>query len=143
VGKMLGPARAAASMLAVDGVDATVWDVRLVKPLDETMLSDAAGHPHVITVEDGYREGGAGAAIADRIATLTGADAGAVSGAEPGADSAPRSRAVAAALRPTVTVLGVPVRFIPHGKPDAILASMGLDADGIAATARGLLEDAS
>jgi 1-deoxy-D-xylulose-5-phosphate synthase len=144
VGKMLGPARAAASMLAVEGVDATVWDVRLVKPLDETMLIDAAGHPHVITVEDGYREGGAGAAIADHIATLAGTpDAGAVSGAEPGADLAPRSRAVAGALRPTVTVLGVPVRFIPHGKPDAILASMGLDAEGIAATARGLLDDAS
>jgi 1-deoxy-D-xylulose-5-phosphate synthase len=141
---MLGPARAAASMLADEGVDATVWDVRLVKPLDETMLIDAAGHPHVITVEDGYREGGAGAAIADHIATLAGTpDAGAVSGAEPGADLAPRSRAVAGALRPTVTVLGVPVRFIPHGKPDAILASMGLDAEGIAATARGLLDDAS
>jgi 1-deoxy-D-xylulose-5-phosphate synthase len=144
VGKMLGPARAAASMLAVEGVDATVWDVRLVKPLDETMLIDAAGHPHVITVEDGYREGGAGAAIADHIATLAGTpDAGAVRGADPGDDSAPRSRAVAGALRPTVTVLGVPVRFIPHGKPDAILASMGLGAEGIAATARGLLEDAS
>src|ERR687898_517978 len=144
VGKMLGPARAAASMLADEGVDATVWDVRLVKPLDETMLVDAAGHPHVITVEDGYREGGAGAAIADRIATLTGAaDAAAVPRVEPRPDWAPRSGEGAGALRPRVTVLGVPVRFIPHGKPDAILASMGLDAEGIAATARGLLVDAS
>jgi 1-deoxy-D-xylulose-5-phosphate synthase len=40
---------------------------------------------------------------------------------------------------PQVTVLGVPVRFIPHGKPDDILASVGLDADGIAATVRAVL----
>ncbi|MGH9112923.1 MAG: 1-deoxy-D-xylulose-5-phosphate synthase [Acidimicrobiales bacterium] len=128
VGKMLGPARDAAEALAAEGVDATVWDVRLVKPLDDTMLADAAGHPHVITVEDGYREGGAGASIADRVATLTSE-----------ADAGFGVHAAAGAARPTVTVLGVPVRFIPHGKPDAILASLGLDADGIAATARGLL----
>ena len=116
VGKMLAPARAAAEILAsAHGVETTVWDVRLVKPLDEEMLADAAAYPHVITVEDGYREGGAGSAIADRLADLTPDGSG-----------------------PRVTVLGVPVRFIPHGKPDAILASLGLDAEGIAATAREL-----
>jgi 1-deoxy-D-xylulose-5-phosphate synthase len=34
---------------------------------------------------------------------------------------------------PCVRVLGVPVAYIPHGKPDVILASLGLDADGIVA----------
>ena len=41
--------------------------------------------------------------------------------------------------RPPVTVLGVPVRFIAHGKPDDILASIGLDATGITATVRAVL----
>jgi deoxyxylulose-5-phosphate synthase len=36
-------------------------------------------------------------------------------------------------------VLGTPVEFLPHGKPDAILAQLGLDGAGIAATARRAL----
>jgi 1-deoxy-D-xylulose-5-phosphate synthase len=120
VGKMLAPARAAAdAMASSQGIQAAVWDVRLVKPLDEEMLAEAAAYAHVVTVEDGYRDGGAGSAIADRLAGLA-------AGHEH-EDS------------PQVTVLGVPVRFIPHGKPDDILASVGLDAEGIAATVRAVL----
>jgi 1-deoxy-D-xylulose-5-phosphate synthase len=120
VGKMLGPARAAAeAMAASHGIQAAVWDVRLVKPLDEEMLAEAATYPRVVTVEDGYRDGGAGSAIADRLAGLAAGQEH-----EEG---------------PNVTVLGAPVRFIPHGKPDDILASVGLDAEGIAATVRAVL----
>ncbi len=120
VGKMLAPARAAAEALASsDRVEAAVWDVRLIKPLDEEMLVEAATYPHVVTVEDGYREGGAGSAIAARLAEIA-------AGRE-GGDG------------PPVTVLGVPVRFIAHGKPDDILASIGLDATGITATVRAVL----
>jgi len=36
-------------------------------------------------------------------------------------------------------VLGVPSRFIPQAKPERILAQLGLDADGIAASARAAL----
>ncbi len=64
VGKMLGAARQAADELAAEGIEATVWDVRVAKPLDEEMLADAAAHPAVVTVEDGYADGGIGAAIA-------------------------------------------------------------------------------
>jgi 1-deoxy-D-xylulose-5-phosphate synthase len=120
VGKMLAPARAAAEALASsNGLEAAVWDVRLVKPLDEEMLAEAATYPRVVTVEDGYREGGAGSAIADRLAEIA-ADREDGDG-------------------PPVTVLGVPVRFIPHGKPDNILASVGLDAAGLATTVRAVL----
>jgi 1-deoxy-D-xylulose-5-phosphate synthase len=123
VGKMLAPARAAAEALASSyGLEAAVWDVRLVKPLDEEMLAEAATCPRVVTVEDGYREGGAGSAIADRLAEIAAAR-------EDGA-------------KPAVTVLGVPVRFIPHGKPDDILASVGLDAAGLATTVRAVLAGA-
>ena len=66
VGKMLDAAEAAAEMLAADGVSVTLWDARVVKPLDAAMLADAGRHPYVVTVEDGLRDGGVGMAIADR-----------------------------------------------------------------------------
>jgi 1-deoxy-D-xylulose-5-phosphate synthase len=113
VGKMLGAARQAADELAAEGIDAAVWDVRVAKPLDEQMLADAATHPVVVTLEDGYADGGIGAAIAGRLE--------------------------AAPTPPRLAVLGVPVQFIPHGKPDAILASLGLDGRGVAATVRDLV----
>jgi 1-deoxy-D-xylulose-5-phosphate synthase len=83
------------------------------------MIADAAGHRAVVTVEDGLREGGAGTAIADAVARCA-ADEGRVG--------------------PPVTVLGVPARYLPQGKPDTILAELGLDADGIAAAARRVAE---
>ena len=107
VGKMLAAAVDAAERLAEQGVDATVWDPRLVKPLDPEMLADAAGHRLVVTIEDGLRDGGAGSAISDALSKL-----------------APTGG-------PQVRVLGVPSAFLSHGKPDAILARLGLDADGI------------
>nr|MBO2504125.1 1-deoxy-D-xylulose-5-phosphate synthase [Thermoanaerobacterales bacterium] len=116
VGKMLAAAREAAELLAAEGIEATVWDVRVAKPLDEVMLDDAAEHPAVVTIEDGYREGGIGTAIATRLAERAGG------------------------TLPRVSVLGVPVQFVPHGKPDDILASFGLDGPGVAAAARSLLD---
>jgi 1-deoxy-D-xylulose-5-phosphate synthase len=116
VGKMLEAAEAAAGSLAADGVSVTVWDARVVKPLDPDMLEDAARHPYVVTVEDGLRAGGVGAAIADDLSERT------------LGDPAPRVR-----------VLGVPTAYIPHGKPDAILADLGLDAAGIKAAAVALM----
>ncbi|MFN0090877.1 MAG: 1-deoxy-D-xylulose-5-phosphate synthase [Acidimicrobiales bacterium] len=118
VGKMLEAAEAAAELLAAEGVQATVWDVRVVKPLDPVLVADAAEHPLVVTVEDGLREGGAGSAVADaverRCQTL---------GRRP----------------PPVHVLGVPVAYLPHGKPDDILAELGLDAAGVADQVRRCL----
>jgi 1-deoxy-D-xylulose-5-phosphate synthase len=116
VGKMLEAAEAAAGSLAADGVSVTVWDARVVKPLDPDMLEDAARHPYVVTVEDGLRAGGVGAAIADDLSERT------------LGDPAPRVR-----------VLGIPTAYIPHGKPDAILADLGLDAAGIKAAAVALM----
>ncbi|MEZ5263006.1 MAG: 1-deoxy-D-xylulose-5-phosphate synthase [Acidimicrobiales bacterium] len=118
VGKMVGAALEAADLLAADGVEATVWDVRVVKPLDPALVADAATHQVVITVEDGLRNGGAGTALADAVA----------------------ARAMTASRpAPHVEVLGVPDRYLPHGKPDDILRELGLDGAGIAATARTLV----
>jgi 1-deoxy-D-xylulose-5-phosphate synthase len=118
VGKMLDAADGAADALEAAGVSVTVWDARAVKPLDPRMIADAARHPLVLTVEDGIRDGGAGAAMADAIATHA-LDDGRVG--------------------PPVRVLGTPCAYISQAKPDAILHELGLDAEGIAAEATRLL----
>ena len=110
VGKMVESAEEAAAKLAADGVEATVWDVRVVSPPDAAMLQDAAAHALVVTVEDGIRVGGAGSFLVDAMVDLPGLD-----------------RPV-----PPVRVLGVPRAYIPQGKPDLILADLGLDGPGIA-----------
>ena len=117
VGKMLGFCLAAAELLAAEGIEATVWDPRVIKPLDPDLLDDAASFDHVVTVEDGMRIGGIGSAVADAVAARTA-----------GTDRNPR-----------VAVCGTPVDFIDHGRPDDLLAELGLDAPGIAQVARTLL----
>jgi len=110
VGKMVESACAAADLLEQQGVEATVWDVRVVKPLDEAMIIHAARHPLVVTAEDGIRRGGAGSAIADAIAGLSNTTAGG----------------------PPVLVLGVPDRYVAQAGPAQIHAELGLDAQGMA-----------
>ena len=110
VGKMLEAAEEAASLLAADGVDVSVWDVRVVRPLDPQMISDAGRHDLIVTVEDGVRSGGAGTFISDAVADLR------------------ESRSC-----PPVLVLGIATAYIPHGAQDQILSQLGLDGPGIAA----------
>ncbi|MEX0768950.1 MAG: 1-deoxy-D-xylulose-5-phosphate synthase [Microthrixaceae bacterium] len=107
VGKMLAAAEEAAARLESHGINATVWDPRVVKPLDPEMLEDAAGHRLVITIEDGLRDGGIGASVADSLSQLAPTDG------------------------PSVRVLGVPTVHLPQGNADTILSKLGLDADGI------------
>jgi 1-deoxy-D-xylulose-5-phosphate synthase len=110
VGKMVEAAMEAAVLLEAEGIRPTVWDVRVVRPLDARMIADAAGNQLVVTVEDGIRVGGAGSFVADAIADL---------------QEDRRS--------PPVVILGTPAAYIPQGKPAAIHAQLGLDGPGIAA----------
>jgi 1-deoxy-D-xylulose-5-phosphate synthase len=121
VGKMVASCLAAADALGAEGVDASVWDVRVVSPPDADMLADAARHSLVVTAEDGVRHGGAGAFLLD--AMLTHAEA----------EELPT---------PVTRVLGVPRQYIAHGKADDILATLGLDGAGIAESVRGALHRA-
>jgi 1-deoxy-D-xylulose-5-phosphate synthase len=116
VGKLVEAAEDAAVELAAVGIDAAVWDVRVVKPLDIEMLRAAAAAPLVVTVEDGVRVGGAGSAITEAIADLE------------------ESR-----VSPPVLTLGTPDAFIPQAKPGRIHAELGLDGHGIAASVRKAL----
>ncbi len=87
-------------------------------PLSPAVLDLAASARAVITVEDGVAERGIGAALAVLLA----------------------QRATLSTPAPIMRVLGVPQTFIPHAKRDAILAESGLDADGIAAAIRTVVE---
>ena len=116
VGKLVEDCENAAHELADVGIDAAVWDVRVVKPLDVTMLRAAAAAPLVVTAEDGLRVGGAGSAITDAIADLE------------------QSR-----VSPPVLTLGTPDGFIAQGKPAQIHAELGLDGHGIATSVRKAL----
>lgn len=112
VGKMLAAATEAAALLEADGIDATVWDPRCVRPLDPDMIADAGTHDLVVTIEDGLAHGGIGTSVARALRE-------AMSNAD-------------------VEVLGVPTEYIPHGDPADILHTLGLDGEGVAATVRRL-----
>jgi 1-deoxy-D-xylulose-5-phosphate synthase len=121
VGRMVEAALDAAELLAADGVNATVWDVRVVKPLDDDMLADAAAHQLVVTIEDGVRVGGAGSVIADALAARN-----------------------AGAHAPPTLMLGIPLQYVPHdADPLNILRGFGLDAAGITASVKRALEPVS
>jgi 1-deoxy-D-xylulose-5-phosphate synthase len=118
VGDRVLPAVEAAAHLAEEGIAAQVWDVRSVRPADGRMLAAAVAAPLVVTVENGLVGGGAGAELADRVVELAGVG-----------------------HAPPVLRLGVPTTYLPHGRPDRILAELGLDAAGIAAAIRKVVAD--
>jgi len=115
VGKLVAACRSAADELERIGTTATVWDVRVVNPPDPAMLADALDHRLVVTAEDGIRVGGAGTFLADALRK-----AAAARGTTP----------------PLVVTLGLPRAYIPQGRPDDILAGLGLDGVGVAASVR-------
>ena len=105
-GTLLYPALAAAETL-----DATVANMRWAKPLDtELLLSLAATHDAIVTVEEGAIMGGAGSAVCEALN--------------------------AAGVTRPVLQLGLPDAFIEHGDPAKLLALQGLDAEGIARAVR-------
>jgi 1-deoxy-D-xylulose-5-phosphate synthase len=97
-GAMLKPA-----LEAAEALDATVANMRFIKPLDVELIRElAATHELLVTVEEHQIMGGAGSAVCE-----------AVKGEK------------------KVLLLGLPDRFIAHGDPGRLLASVGLDAEGI------------
>jgi 1-deoxy-D-xylulose-5-phosphate synthase len=108
VGALAAPCLAAADELATHDVAVTVIDPRWIEPLDPALLTLAAAHRLVLTVEDTTTTGALGTRIAQALATA-------------GADT----RAATYALPP---------RFLPHASRDQILRAHGLDAPGITTT---------
>jgi len=108
IGAMAGIALAAAERLASLGIGATVVDPRWIKPVAAELPALAAAHRLVVTVEDNVRAGGAGSAVAQAL----------------------RDAGVDTPLRD----LGIPSRFLAHGKRQELLAEAGLTPDGIVDT---------
>jgi len=109
-GSMLAPALAIA-----DEFDATVANMRFVKPLDVELVRELAqSHDLLVTVEENVIMGGAGSAVLEAL--------------EQQGCTVP------------VLQLGLPDRFIDQGDPAVQLASAGLDAEGIALSIRRRLE---
>ncbi len=100
-GSLVAPALAAAEAL-----DASVADMRFVKPLDLDLLQELAhGHRLLVTLEENAVAGGAGAGVAEALAEL--------------------------GISVPLVHLGLPDLFIEHGDPARMLADCGLDAGGI------------
>lgn len=100
-GTLLHHAKAAAEAL-----DATLVDMRFVKPIDEALvLSLAASHDHFVTIEDNAIMGGAGSAVNELLM---------------------RSKQCKPVLN-----LGLPDRFVEQGTQQEIYALLGLDDAGI------------
>lgn len=105
-GSMLHPA-----LVVGDKVNATVVNMRFVKPLDEALIRElAASHDTLVTVEEASVQGSAGGAVAEFLAR--------------------------AGVTPQLVQIGLPDTFIDQGDPALMLASVGLDAAGIEATVR-------
>jgi 1-deoxy-D-xylulose-5-phosphate synthase len=106
--------RAAAALQAGKELDATVVNMRFVKPLDTELLDRlAADHAAFLTVEEGVRMGGAGSAVAEYLLD--------------------QERQV------LCKILGLPDQFIEHGEAALWLAELGLDAEGIRQAGERLL----
>ncbi|MEQ3443009.1 1-deoxy-D-xylulose-5-phosphate synthase [Pseudoalteromonas sp. BZP1] len=92
--------------VAADELNATVIDMRFIKPLDTDAISKLlSSHDVIVTLEDNAIAGGAGSAVNEYLAAIK-ADV-------------------------TILNLGIPDEFIKHGTQDEMHAEMGLDANGI------------
>ncbi|MFM8635521.1 MAG: 1-deoxy-D-xylulose-5-phosphate synthase [Planctomycetia bacterium] len=117
-GTLLGAAMEAAARLREEGLDVAVINARFVKPLDtEMILPRIEAAPWVVTVEENALQTGFGSAVLEAVN-----DAHATTGM-PGVP---------------IVRLGLPDRFVEHGERGELLAELGLDATGIAATCRRL-----
>ncbi|HEC58497.1 MAG TPA: 1-deoxy-D-xylulose-5-phosphate synthase [Methylophaga sp.] len=105
-GSMVQPAMDAAEQL-----NATVVNMRFVKPLDNAMIEQMANtHDLIITIEENTSLGGAGSAVAEHLIAI--------------ANSTP------------IKIMGLPDKFIDHGEHKQMLSQCGLDAKGIIDTVK-------
>ena len=105
------PAIKAAELLKSSGVDAGVADMRFVKPLDAELVREMAGASgRLVTVEDNALETGFGSAVLEYL-NLAG-------------------------LRVPVLRLGIPDRYIEHGRPDELYEDLGLSSGKVADSIR-------
>jgi 1-deoxy-D-xylulose-5-phosphate synthase len=97
-----------------DGINPAHYDMRFAKPLDEEMLHEVfAKFNKIITVEDGTVVGGFGSAVLEFMNTHS--------------------------YKTEVKILGIPDRLVEHGSPKQLYDEIGIDANGIAAAIREMV----
>jgi 1-deoxy-D-xylulose-5-phosphate synthase len=96
-----------AALEVADSIDATVANMRFVKPLDVDLIKSlAADHDYFVTIEDGAIQGGAGSACLEVLSSL--------------------------GINKPLLQLGLPDQFIEHGDYNLLMTKCGLDVEGIA-----------
>ncbi|NNG14009.1 MAG: 1-deoxy-D-xylulose-5-phosphate synthase, partial [Gammaproteobacteria bacterium] len=96
----------ASSLEAAESLNATVADMRFVKPIDDELITALAGsHDLLVTIEENACMGGAGSAVQESLA--------------------------AQGITIPVLQLGLPDHFVNHGDTKALLAECGLDSSAI------------
>jgi 1-deoxy-D-xylulose-5-phosphate synthase len=115
IGDMVRPSLAAAEILKAEGIDSEVVNMRFVKPVDDDLVRSAAEDiGAILTVEDNVIQGGFGSAVLESLARQ-------------GLTKVP------------VRLHGLPDEFVEHGTPNELHELLGLDAQGIADTAKELV----
>jgi 1-deoxy-D-xylulose-5-phosphate synthase len=96
-----------AALEVAEGIDATVANMRFVKPLDLDLIKSlAADHDYFVTIEDGAIQGGAGSACLEALSSM--------------------------GIYKPLLQLGLPDQFIEHGDYNLLMTKCGLDVEGIA-----------
>ncbi|MCC4832608.1 1-deoxy-D-xylulose-5-phosphate synthase [Shewanella sp. 10N.7] len=96
----------AAALEAAEALDATVADMRFVKPLDEALLAELANsHDIIVTLEENAIMGGAGSGVIEALQKMK-------------------------IIKPVLQI-GLPDEFIKHGAPDEIIQELKLDGAGV------------
>ena len=109
-GSMVAP-----SLTAADKLNATVADMRFVKPIDEELIvSLARSHDYIVTVEENAEQGGAGSAVLEVLAKN--------------------------GICKPVLLLGVEDKVTEHGDPKKLLADLGLNAEAVEKRIVGWIE---
>jgi 1-deoxy-D-xylulose-5-phosphate synthase len=114
IGSMVYPSVEAAKILEKEGVAAIVINARFVKPLDRELIVNSVKNANfVVTVEEGCLEGGFGSAVLELLS-------------EEGVSK-------------PVKCIGLPDKFIEHGKRAQILEIYGLNPQGIAESIKSFI----
>ena len=109
-GSMVAP-----SLTAADNLNATVADMRFVKPIDEELIvSLARSHDYIVTAEENAEQGGAGSAVLEVLAKH--------------------------GICKPVLLLGVEDKVTEHGDPKKLLADLGLNAEAVEKRIAGWIE---
>ena len=109
-GSMVAP-----SLVAADKLNATVADMRFVKPIDEELIVRLArSHDYIVTAEENAEQGGAGSAVLEVLAKH--------------------------GICKPVLLLGVEDKVTEHGDPKKLLADLGLNAESVEKRIAGWIE---